>query len=81
MEPFLGEIRLFPYFYVPKGWAACDGQTLEINQNQALFSLIGTTFGGDGRTTFAVPDLRGKAPFAGQGGYCIATQGVYPARD
>jgi microcystin-dependent protein len=80
MEPFIGEIRLFPYFYVPVGWAACDGQTLPINQNQALFALLGTTFGGDGKTTFALPDLRGKAPFAGQGGYSIAMQGVFPTR-
>ena len=81
MEPFLGEIRLFPYSYAPRGWVACDGQTLQITQNTALFSLLGTTFGGDGRTTFALPDLRGKAPFTGQGGYCIAMQGAYPARD
>jgi microcystin-dependent protein len=81
MDPFLGEIRLFPFFFVPRRWAACDGQTLQINQNQALFSLIGTSFGGDGRTTFALPDLRGKAPFAGQGGYCIAMQGAFPSRD
>jgi len=55
MDPFLGEIRLFPYSYVPKGWAACDGSTLQINQNQALFALLGTVFGGDGKTTFALP--------------------------
>ncbi len=63
-EPFLGEIRLFPYSQVPTGdgWALCNGQLLPINQNQALFSLLGTTFGGDGRVNFALPDLRGRVP-------------------
>jgi microcystin-dependent protein len=80
MGPFLGEIRLFPYGYVPAGWAACDGSMVQINRNQALFSLLGTMFGGDGITTFALPDLRGKAPFDAQGGYCIAIEGMYPSR-
>ncbi|GED68181.1 tail Collar domain-containing protein [Brevibacillus reuszeri] len=61
-EPFVGELRLFPINYAPRGWAFCDGQILQINQNQALYSLLGTTYGGDGRTTFALPDLRGKVP-------------------
>lgn len=61
-EPFLSEIRIVSFNYAPKGWATCDGQLLPINQNQALFSLLGTTFGGDGRTTFALPDLRGRVP-------------------
>jgi microcystin-dependent protein len=63
-EPFLGEIRLFPYSQVPTGdgWAPCNGQLLPINQNQALFSLLGTTYGGNGQTTFALPDLRGRVP-------------------
>lgn len=60
-EPFLGEIRPFGFNFAPRGWAACDGQVLPILQNQALFSLLGTTYGGDGRTTFALPDLRGRA--------------------
>jgi len=82
MDPYLGEIRLFPYVYVPAGWAACDGSLLQINQYTALFSLLGTTFGGDGQTTFALPDLRSKVPLPpGQGTYCIAMQGVYPSRD
>jgi len=81
MDPFLGEIRLFPYSYVPKEWAACDGSTLQINQNQALFALLGTVFGGDGKTTFALPDLRTKVPLTGQGTYCIAMQGVFPSRE
>lgn len=61
-EPFLGEIRLFPMSFCPRGWAACDGQLLPINQNQALFSLLGNLYGGDGLVTFALPDLRGRAP-------------------
>ena len=61
-EPFLGEIQMFPYGFVPRGWAVCDGSLLPINQNQALFSLLGTIYGGDGVTTFALPDLRGRVP-------------------
>jgi microcystin-dependent protein len=59
-DPFLGEVRLFPYTFAPRGWALCNGQILNISQNTALFSLLGTTYGGDGRTTFALPDLRGR---------------------
>lgn len=61
-EPFLSEIRLMSFQFAPDGWALCNGQLLPINQNQALFSLLGTTYGGDGRTTFALPDLRGRVP-------------------
>lgn len=61
-EPFLGEIKLVSFSFPPRGWAFCNGQSLPINQNQALFSLLGTTYGGDGRTTFALPDLRGRTP-------------------
>jgi microcystin-dependent protein len=60
--PYLGEIRMVAFGFAPKGWAACNGQSMPINQNQALFSLLGTTFGGDGRTTFLLPDFRGRAP-------------------
>lgn len=60
--PFLGEIKLISWNFPPKGWAFCNGQLLPINQNQALFSLLGTTYGGDGRVNFALPDLRGRAP-------------------
>jgi microcystin-dependent protein len=83
MDPYIGEIRLFPYGFAPVGWAACDGSLLPINANQALFSLIGNSFGGDGQTNFALPDLRGKVPFApGQSEmYCIAVQGAYPPRN
>lgn len=62
MDPFLGQIILFAGNFAPRGWALCEGQILPINQNQALFSLFGTTYGGDGRTSFALPDLRGRAP-------------------
>lgn len=61
-EPFLAEIRIFGFNFAPRNWAMCDGQILPINQNQSLYSLLGTTYGGDGRTTFALPDLRGRAP-------------------
>ena len=68
VETFLGEIRMFAGNFAPKGWAFCQGQLLLIAQNQALFALLGTTYGGDGRTTFALPDLRGRAPIGfGQG--------------
>ena len=67
MEPFLGEIRLVAFAFAPRGWALCAGQLLPISQNTALFSLLGTTYGGDGMTTFALPDLRGRVPVgAGQ---------------
>jgi len=59
---YLGEIRIVSFSFAPKGWALCNGQTMPINQNQALFSLLGTTFGGDGRTTFMLPDFRGRVP-------------------
>ena len=62
MDPFLGEIRIISWSYAPRGWAFCNGQTLPINQNQALFSLFGTMYGGNGITTFLLPDLRGRAP-------------------
>lgn len=67
-NPFVGEIRILAGNFAPRGWAFCDGQLMRISQNTALFSLLGTTYGGDGRTTFALPDLQGRAPVhAGQG--------------
>jgi len=67
-EPFLGQIQPFPYNFAPRGWAFCSGQILPIAQNTALFSLLGTTYGGNGQTTFALPDLRGRVPLHfGQG--------------
>jgi microcystin-dependent protein len=68
MDPFLAEIRIFPFNFAPKGWAFCDGQILPLSQNTALFSLLGTTYGGDGRSNFALPNLQGNAPMhPGQG--------------
>jgi microcystin-dependent protein len=67
MEPFLGEIRLVSFSFAMRGWAMCNGQLLPINQNQALFALLGTMYGGNGQTTFALPDLRGRMPVHGTG--------------
>lgn len=61
-EPFLGEIKMVGFNFAPRGWADCDGQLLPINQNQSLYSLLGTTFGGDGQTSFGLPDMRGRVP-------------------
>lgn len=61
-EPFLAEVRMVGFNFAPRGWAFCDGQILPINQNQSLYSLLGTTYGGDGRTSFALPDMRGRTP-------------------
>ena len=61
-EPFLAEVRIVGFNFAPRGWAFCDGQILPINQNQSLYSLLGTSYGGDGRTSFALPDLRGRSP-------------------
>lgn len=61
-EPFLAEVRMVGFNFAPRGWAFCDGQILPISQNQSLYSLLGTTYGGDGRTSFALPDLRGRTP-------------------
>ena len=67
-DPFVAEIRIFPFNFAPKGWAWCNGQLMPISQNTALFSLLGTTYGGDGKSTFALPDMEGNAPIhAGQG--------------
>ena len=74
-EPFLSEIRIFSFSFAPKGWAMCNGQLLPINQNQALFSLLGTTYGGDGRVNFALPDLRGKVPIHMGGGHTLGEKG------
>ena len=74
-EPFLSEIRLFSFQFAPKGWALCNGQLLPINQNQALFSLLGTTFGGDGRVNFALPDLRGRTPIHAGNGHTLGERG------
>jgi microcystin-dependent protein len=65
MDPFVAEIRIFPFNFAPKGWAFCDGQILPLSQNTALFSLLGTTYGGDGKSNFALPNLQGCPPCTG----------------
>jgi microcystin-dependent protein len=74
-EPFLSEIRIMSFSYAPKGWAQCNGQLLPISQNQALFSLLGTTYGGDGRVNFALPDLRGRVPIHETDGFILGQRG------
>jgi len=78
-EPFLSEIRIMSFVFAPKGWALCNGQLLPINQNQALFSLLGTTFGGDGRVNFALPDLRSRTPIHVGSGHTLGERGGEPA--
>jgi microcystin-dependent protein len=74
-EPFLSEIRMMSFNFAPRGWALCNGQLLPINQNQALFSLLGTTFGGDGRVNFALPNLQGRTPIHVGGGHTLGERG------
>ncbi len=74
-EPFLSEFRIMSFNFAPKGWALCDGQLLSISQNQALFSLLGTTFGGDGRVNFGLPDLRGRTPIHVGSGHTLGERG------
>jgi microcystin-dependent protein len=74
-EPFLSELRVFSFVFAPKGWALCNGQLMPINQNQALFSLLGTTYGGDGRVNFALPDLRGRTPMHVGNGHTLGERG------
>lgn len=74
-EPFLSEIKIVSFNFPPAGWALCNGQYLPINQNQALFSLLGTTFGGDGRVNFALPDLRNRVPLHMGGGFTLGQAG------
>lgn len=78
MDCFIGEIVILPFHFTPKGFAPCQGQLLTIAQNTALFSLLGTTFGGNGMSTFALPDYRDQAPPDSQ--YFIALEGIYPER-
>jgi microcystin-dependent protein len=74
-EPFLAEIRIISFNFAPKGWALCNGQLLPINQNQALFSLLGTNYGGNGTTNFALPNLQGRVPFHFGGGFSLGQTG------
>jgi microcystin-dependent protein len=74
-EPFLAEVRIMSFGFAPKGWAMCNGQLLQINQNQPLFALLGTTFGGNGQTTFALPDFRGCTPIHTGSGHTLGEKG------
>ncbi len=74
-EPFLSEIKIMSFVFAPKGWALCNGQLLPINQNQALFSLLGTTYGGDGRVNFGLPDLQARTPIHMGGGHTLGERG------
>lgn len=84
-EQYIGEVHLMAFNFPPRGWQLCRGQILNISQNAALFSLLGTQFGGNGQQTFALPDLQAAEPQIGEPGYgmhyCIALQGVFPSRD
>ena len=74
-EPFLAEIRIVGFNFAPRGWALCDGQLMPIAQNQSLYSLLGMTYGGDGRTDFALPDLRGRIPYHTSGSLSLGQRG------
>ena len=78
-EPFIGQIAIFPYTFAPANWALCDGKLLPISQHTALFSLIGVQFGGDGKTTFALPNLTKQVPVKGSR-YIMCVEGIYPSR-
>ncbi|RXJ02301.1 microcystin-dependent protein [Anaerobacillus alkaliphilus] len=79
-ESYIGTVQLFAFNYAPQGWVRCEGQLLPLAQNTALFSLIGINYGGDGKSTFALPDLRGLSPVPGME-YYINLQGIYPSRN
>ena len=79
MDPILGQIQLFAFNFAPRGWMPCDGATLQISQYTAVFSLVGTTYGGDGKSTFSLPNLKGKEPIPGAL-YCICMEGIFPSR-
>lgn len=79
MDVFIGTIQLFGFSFAPRDWAACEGQLVNINQNEALFALLGTTYGGDGRSTFALPNLKGAEPLPNMK-YYIALEGTFPPR-
>lgn len=85
IDPYIGMIKLYPYNFIPMGWAKCDGATLPINQYNALYSLLGIRFGGDGHSNFKLPDLTNALPFSNNVApnnyvYCIALSGLYPSR-
>ena len=80
IDVYIGQIQLFAFNFAPRGWRLCNGDSLPINQNQALYALIGTTYGGDGQTSFKIPDLTGASPVPNMN-YYIAVQGIFPSRD
>ena len=80
-EPFIAEITIFAGTFAPRNWAFCEGQLMPISDNEALFSLIGTTYGGDGRTTFALPNLKDAEKSLNGARYIIALQGIFPSRN
>jgi len=80
MDPFVGEIRLVGFSFAPQGWALCDGHDMPIAQNQALFALLGTTYGGDGKSTFKLPKLPHTHSASPSGTYVIALNGIFPSR-
>jgi microcystin-dependent protein len=83
MEPILGQIQLFPFGFAPRGWAPCEGQIIPVSENQALFALLGDTYGGDGRSNFGIPDLRNAVPIVTiyqKMWYCISMDGTFPQR-
>lgn len=80
MDEFIGTIKLFAFNYAPQGWMACEGQLLSVVQNQALFALIGNTYGGDGMNNFALPNLKGAEPLP-QMKYYICIEGIFPPRN
>ncbi len=77
--PIMGMIKLFPFSYIPRGWAVCNGATINVQTNAALFTLLGVQFGGNGSTTFCLPNLTGSEPVPNTV-FCIATEGIYPER-
>ncbi|HNW97667.1 MAG TPA: tail fiber protein [Bacteroidales bacterium] len=79
MDPILGQIQLFSFFFAPQGWMSCEGQILNVQNYTALYSLIGNAYGGSGQTTFALPNLNGAAPLPNMK-YYIAIEGIYPSR-
>ena len=80
-EPYWGQTSYFPYNFCPRGWTEADGKLMEISQHSALFSLLGTMYGGDGRTTFALPDFRADGQDYKTGRWCVALEGIFPSRN
>ena len=80
-EPFIGQTSYFPYTFCPRGWSEADGKLMQISEYSALFSLLGTNYGGDGRTTFGLPDFRTNGEDYKSGRWCVALEGIFPSRN